>query len=579
MKKRFIKISLISLLFLFTYVVPLYSYKLTIVYTGNTYSTLYPCGKCPASVGGGITRRATVIRKIKEREKNVILIDSGNFTAGGDFDSASINPNLDKKRTFFYYQAMQKMGYEVVGVGEEEFNFGKDFFIENLKKISFKFVSANLELEEVYPYYIKEFDDFKIGIIGLSPLLIYKKMGIEVKDYENALKETLKILEGKVDFIILLSSLGDEKTISLIEKFPLIKIAIVSGSLFNTSPYEKVKDAILFRPSYRGKDLRIIELEIENKKILNWEFKKERLSLDIEEDLEIKNLIPSCFRDEDCPKKEGLVARCQNPAQIESLCAYYEAKRIECILITDKKCPYCVVELPKKFLKDNFLGINFKILDYRNSLANKLIKKYQITTLPAFILPLGLKEEKNFEKNSHFFEKKKDRFFLKKELSGLFLYLEREEISNRLDYFLNLYDRKSYSILKHLIDFSKKNKVELHIHFVPPSDLNFNYFEEEIRIALAVKKVSPHKFFDYLLSRIKNINSIFWIKDVKKIGIEPKKIEELLKEDKKIEELMKEDNKLTRELKIREGNVILVKNNRIFKVFQIKEEDLKKFFR
>ena len=575
MKKIFVIFLFLSLFFS-----TVYPYKLTIVYTGNTYSTLYPCGKRPASVEGGITRRATLIRKIREREKNVILVDGGNFTAGGNFDQASINPDLDKKRTLFYCQAMEKMGYDVVGVGEEEFNFGKDFFVENLSKFSFKFVSANLKLRGVVPYHIKEFTGFKVGIIGLSPSVIYKKTAIEVKDYQDSLKEVLKTLEDKVDFVILLSPLGDIETVSLIEEFPFIKIAIVSGPLFDTSSYEKIKDTLILRPSYRGKDLRIVRLNVEDKKNLNWESKKEKLSLDVEEDSEIKNIIPSCFRGQDCPKKKRLMARCQNPSRLESLCTYYETKKNEAILITDKKCPLCSVELPKKFLRDNFLELemDFKVLDYRDLMAKELIEKYQLETLPSFVFPLELKEEKGFKKMSRFFEEKKDKLFLKKEMAGIFLYLKRKESPRRIDYFLDFYDNTTYYILKSLLNFSKNNNIELHIHFVPSEKSNFNYFKEELKVALAVKKNYPHKFFDYLLSRIKNIESLFWTKDLEKLGIDFRKIEKWTEEE-EIKKIINEEDKLRHDLKIREGNVILIKNNRIFKVFQVKEEDLKRFFK
>ena len=113
-----------------------YSEKIVIAYTGNTYASLYPCGTCPASVGGGVARRATVLNE-SAKEANLILVDSGNFTGSGIFDSKSVSPKQDQKRTLFYYKAMSQMGYEVVAVGENEFSFGSDFLSNSAKKSSF----------------------------------------------------------------------------------------------------------------------------------------------------------------------------------------------------------------------------------------------------------------------------------------------------------------------------------------------------------------------------------------------------------------------------------------------------------
>jgi hypothetical protein len=560
-----------------------YPYKVTILYTGNSYSALYPCGHCPASVGGGITRRATLIEAMKKKVNNLILVDAGDFTAGGSLDEKSINPQMDRKRSIFYYQAMQEMGYEVVGIGEGEFNFGLEFLQENIKKAKFRFVSANINLKGVLPYYIKSISDSfsgitaKIAITALTPVSIYKKSGFKVEDYDTSLKSVIEKVRGKADFIILLSSLGDEENFRLAEKFPQLKLILSAGPMLSSSPYDILRDTILIRPSFQAKELKVLELDIEGGKLLNWQLKSERLPLSIDEKAEIKKMIPSCFQNSDCPKREGFLAECLNFGILTSSCVYNEAKRIEAILITDEKCIFCSTQVQERFLKDIFLGINFRIVDYRNKEAKEMIDKYSIDTLPCFIFARDIEKDKNFSKISNFLEKKEKKFILAKGVTGAFFFLKRKEIHRKIDFFLNPYSESAGVIFSDLLNFSKKNKIDLDIHFLVSESNVFGYPLDEVKIALAVKKLYPEKIFAYITRRLIGIKNIYWIDSLEDLGMDYKKIEGFA-QSKDAETLLKEDASLARELGIEEGNVLLVNNNKVLKVFRIKEEDLKKLF-
>lgn len=558
---------------------PLFSYanEFTLVYTGNSYATLYPCGSCPASIGGGITRRAAKIKSLKIKTKNILLIDGGNFTAGGVLDRASINPQMDEKRSTFYYSAMDKIGYDAVVLGEAEFNFGSDFIKSNIKTHKFKFISANADIEGALPYLIKGFPGFKVAVIGLSPESIHKKTGLKIEDYENALKGALGKIKNKANLVILASALGDRANLAIAEKFKELKVIISCGPNTGSAPYEKVQDTIILRPAYRAQDLRMVNFDVKGNKIIKWDFKREPLALNMPEDAAAKEVVPACFTDNDCPAKPGLISRCQNPGELKAACAYYEPKRFEALLITDEKCPFCTTEVSKTFLKGIFAGIDFKVIDYHSKEALNLIKKYSVTTLPCFILPKEIKDENTFNAASKIFEEKEGKFLLKKEAAGLFLFLERKEIPRRIDFFLNLYEPKGLGVLTDLINFQKNNNVALSTYIILPGNVSGGYPEEEIKVALAVKKLFPEKFGAYLIQRLKNIRNTSCADSLGALGLDYKKIMEFVK-SKNMESLLKENAKLAQELSVSEGNVILINNNRLFKVFQIKAEDLKKFF-
>lgn len=555
-----------------------YADKITVIYTGNSYSALYPCGHCPASVGGGVSRRASVINDMRDKQKNILLIDAGNFTAGGTFDDSSINPELDKRRTVYNEKAMKIMGYDAVGIGESEFNFGTDFFKNNIKKNGLRMVSSNLEIKDILPYFIKDLSGIRVGIVGLSPETIYKMTGLTVNDYEKSLRDIIAKIENKVQLIILISSIGEEQTKKLIKRFPEIGLVLLSGNITDSSPYQKIDETIIMKPSYLSKELRFADFNVKSKKIVGFEFKTKKLSTAIEDNHEITKLIPSCFVDADCSKKEGLMAKCQNSGTDTAACAYFEPDKIEAIVITDNTCPFCSTEMTKKALKEVFPGIDYKIIDYKTAEAGKLIKKYSINTLPAFILPKDVKNEKGFLRISNFSEEKQDRIILKPELSGLFLFLDRKKIPEQIDFFISLHDASSLPILNELSAFCAKQKVKFNIYFILERSKNIGYPVEEVRIAYAVKKVAPEKFIDYIKTRLKDIAKTSWPNTAEALGINYKKLQEI-ENSKDITRELENNDKLVISVNVTSGNVLLINNTMIFKAFKINEKDLEKLFK
>jgi len=75
--------------------------SILIVYTGNSFSSLYPCGHCPATVGGGIAYRAKFIKDLRVKH-NILLLDSGNIFPLGKFS------NLNKEKQ------VEGRGYDLV---------------------------------------------------------------------------------------------------------------------------------------------------------------------------------------------------------------------------------------------------------------------------------------------------------------------------------------------------------------------------------------------------------------------------------------------------------------------------------
>ena len=98
---------------LFGFCISGYAQEITLIYSGNTHAMIYPCN-CPLEPDGGVSRRAAFIRQIRKDKTNILVVDSGDFIAGGLMDEYSQNTDLDMRRSLISIKAMEMMGYDAV---------------------------------------------------------------------------------------------------------------------------------------------------------------------------------------------------------------------------------------------------------------------------------------------------------------------------------------------------------------------------------------------------------------------------------------------------------------------------------
>jgi len=230
--------------------------EITILYTGETHSMLYPCN-CPKEPDGGVARRASLVKKIREDYPLALLLDSGSFFAAGVMDNYSQNTQLDMDRTTINLKAMELIGYDAVTIGSDEFNFGKEFFKELISKTKLNFLSCNLKSDKVIPFVIKDYAGVKIGIIGATDILTRQKSeGIEVDEPKDCIEESVRELESKgVNLIVLLSHLGEAQDLELLKEAKGIDIVISGNSRLKNEASEKIGDTLILRPSWEGRRL------------------------------------------------------------------------------------------------------------------------------------------------------------------------------------------------------------------------------------------------------------------------------------------------------------------------------------
>ena len=213
------KASLVfMLLFANMFVLATFAQKeLTILHTNDTHSTIYPLSPnlndTSKANRGGFIRRIAMIKEERQKDPNLLLIDSGDFSQG----SAYYNEFKGEVEV----QLMNRMGYDVGTIGNHEFDFGLDNMARLFRMAKFPIVCANYDFTGtpveglVKPYIIMKRNGLKIGLFGLCPAMEglvdeNKCKGVKYLDPVKVGLETATLLkkEKKCDVVICVSHLG-----------------------------------------------------------------------------------------------------------------------------------------------------------------------------------------------------------------------------------------------------------------------------------------------------------------------------------------------------------------------------------
>ena len=115
---------------------------------------------------GGMLRRAAFIKQQREEHKDLLLLDSGDFSQGTPYY------NLFKGEV--EVRLMNQMGYDAGTIGNHEFDFGLDNMARLFKLAQYPIVCANYDVQGtvleglVKPYVVIERDGVRIGVFGLG---------------------------------------------------------------------------------------------------------------------------------------------------------------------------------------------------------------------------------------------------------------------------------------------------------------------------------------------------------------------------------------------------------------------------
>ncbi len=313
--------------------------KITIVYTSNTNGIIENCG-CPGNPLGGLDKRQTIFQKLITENKNILFLDAGDMLSSIGF------AEKDK----FVVKAYEAMPYDAIGLGDQEFSNGIEFFESEVKnKLGKKIISANLRYSHsgkniAQEYIVKEISGVKIGITSVvieDPFMLMdeeKVKDVKVEDYKTALRKVINALKDKVDIIILLSHLGYIRDTGLPNEFPEIDVIIGSHSQTLLTEPERYGKTIVAQAGKNGEHVGCLEIEFDlgSKKIVSFSNKFYPLFKEIKGDSKIGQIIKEYIK---------FVS-----SGFKDTCIYSTPIPSEYIVVDNKTCMSCHEEETYKWM-------------------------------------------------------------------------------------------------------------------------------------------------------------------------------------------------------------------------------------
>jgi 2',3'-cyclic-nucleotide 2'-phosphodiesterase (5'-nucleotidase family) len=146
--------------------------QISILHTTDLHGHILPTTDYQGNADlGGFARCVTQIRRWRRQNRNSILIDIGDVYQGTD---VSLRTNGALMIDLFNH-----LKYDAWIVGNHEFDWGVEPFINTLAKSEMPVLAANMSMEgkpsgeispfaKIQPYVLKEFGGIKIAIIGVT---------------------------------------------------------------------------------------------------------------------------------------------------------------------------------------------------------------------------------------------------------------------------------------------------------------------------------------------------------------------------------------------------------------------------
>lgn len=190
---------------------------LVILHTNDTHSCIMPLNKnlndTALADRGGYIRRVSLVREKREKDPDLLLLDSGDFSQG--------SPYYTLFKGDVEVGLMNLMGYDAATIGNHEFDYGLENMARIFRMANFPIVCANYdfsgtELQDIVkPWVIIKRKGLRIGIFGVAPELdgLVSLQNCDPVKYVDPVKTALEVAtmlkkEKKCDLVICLSHLG-----------------------------------------------------------------------------------------------------------------------------------------------------------------------------------------------------------------------------------------------------------------------------------------------------------------------------------------------------------------------------------
>jgi len=196
---------------------------ITIMSTTDMHGNIYPIDYYTNREDArGLARVATLIKRARRDNPNLLLIDSGDTIQGTPL--VYLHHKQMTQLPDPMMLAMNALGYDAMAVGNHEFNFGLAVIEKARREARFPWLSANTYrkgTDETFflPYIVKEVRGVRVGVLGLTTPGIpnwenpENYAGLEFRDPVEEAKKWVSVLRERerADLVVVAMHMGLEE--------------------------------------------------------------------------------------------------------------------------------------------------------------------------------------------------------------------------------------------------------------------------------------------------------------------------------------------------------------------------------
>ena len=196
-----------------------------------------------------------------------MVVDIGNA-----FDTPGLQGQLKAEVAI---RAMQLMPYDLLNLGGSEFNYGNgflrgdEFLCTQALEFTLPTISANVVYEDTgelvtEPHRIKEFDNFKVGFVGVvskeyeASILkanSFNTREVKVLDEVDSLNNQVTALRNKVDILVVLADMDSTPCETLVNEVDGIDIIICGEGNPDTPEPKAINGVYIVKPGPEGQHI------------------------------------------------------------------------------------------------------------------------------------------------------------------------------------------------------------------------------------------------------------------------------------------------------------------------------------
>ena len=255
---------------------------------GNLFPVDYYTNKAD---NRGLAKISTLIKQVRQENKNVLLIDSGDTIQGTPLEYYHNKKNNQPPDPMML--AMNALNYDSMTVGNHEYNFGLQVLEKARGEAEFPWLSANTynkgtNQTHYKPYIVKEVGGVRIGVLGLTTPGIpnwenapnYE--GLELREPLSEAQKWVPVLREKerVDIVVIAMHMGleqdlrtgeinpgqvpnENRAVAIAKQVPGIDL-IFMGHTHRDVPSLVINGVQLIQANYWGRHLARADLYLEN---------------------------------------------------------------------------------------------------------------------------------------------------------------------------------------------------------------------------------------------------------------------------------------------------------------------------